>query len=177
MEYNTTEQFFTVKESSPLFRQYHEYREFVRKSAEVFGAFAKDVGINAATKFFPDLDQLGIVPIGKDAETFESHFTKTNLDGGLRLFRKKSIINSQWQSATQKAGLKFVRRPSPAWDLNLHFRGSFRLFDHNGTLYLSLESPSELGAEVHHDLIEIKGSEFWKVIEEIEEEQANEPKN
>ena len=43
------------------------------------------------------------------------------------------------------------------------------MVEHNGKLYLSLETPAELGAKVHDDLTEIKGSEFWRIIEEIEE--------
>ena len=169
MEINTTERFFIVKENSPFFRQFVAYEEFVDKSCKVFSAFAEQMGMDKSTKFYPDPDQLGIIPMGKDKETFEPHFTKAVKDGGLRLFRKNSIINSQWQAAAKKAGLQFVRRPSPCWDLDLHFRGSFRMFEHNGKLYLSLETPAELGAKVHDDLTEIKGSEFWRIIEEIEE--------
>lgn len=170
VEQNTTERFFIVRDGSSLSRQYTTYQAFVDLSVKVFHAFAEDVGMDVTTKFYPDPDQLGIVPVGKDEETFEPYFTKAVHDGGLRLFRKNSIINHQWQRAAQKADLQFVRRPSPTWDLGLSLRGSFRLFDHNGVLYLSLDIPADLGAEVHADLTEIKGSEFWKVIEDIEEE-------
>ena len=173
MERNTTERFFIVKEDTPFFRQFVAYEEFVDKSCKVFSAFAEQTGMDKSTKFYPDLDQLGIIPVGKDAETFGLSFVKAKQEGGLRLFRKKSIINNRWREAAKKAGLQFVRRPSPSWDLGLHFRGSFRMFEHDGKLYLSLETPIDLGEKVHKDLVDIKGCEFWRVIVAIEEERKD----
>lgn len=174
---NTTERFFTVNPESPLFRQYLERLEFENRVAEVFQAFAAKVGMDTETAFRPYPDQLGIIPIGKDAETFEPYFTKTKRGDGLCLFRKKSIINSQWQDACQKAGLEFVSKPSPAWVLGWLEIKTYRLFPYNGILYLSVELPLGAKQDALPGLTEIKGSEFWRVIEEIEEAQANEPED
>ena len=93
MERNTTERFFIVKENTPFFRQFVAYEEFVDKSCKVFSAFAEQMGMDKSTKFYPDPDQLGIIPMGKDKETFEPHFTKAVKDGGLRLFRRRPACN------------------------------------------------------------------------------------
>ena len=58
-----------------------------------------------------------------------------------------------------------VHKPSPAWLNNFMGKSSSRLFDCNGVLYCSF-SANQIEMPVD-TFTEIKGSEFYKVMEEM----------
>ena len=100
-----------------------------------------------------------------DKVKFVKQLCSKETNEGLRFFKKNSFINKEW--VKRAVGLKNVRKPSPAWYNNYMMgHSSSRLFDYKGVVYCSfsadqIEMPSDT-------FTEIKGSEFYKVMEEIE---------
>ena len=66
----------------------------------------------------------------------------------------------------KKNDLKVKCRPQPGFYFGIWGRGSSRLFEHNGKLYMSLNYNEDF--EDPQDCDPILGSEFYKVLEELE---------
>lgn len=161
------EKFFIVKEGSRLHTDFWEWRRSVTENNEIVKKFFAEHGIEAA-QYYINTTVLGIVPTDKDKEVFEKQLTKNHQnEQGLRLFRKNSVIGKAWLS--QAAGMKILHKPFPTW-YNAHLigRSSSRLFDHKGVLYCSISADN---VKMQEDTFEeIKGSEFFRIIEEVEDE-------
>lgn len=101
-----------------------------------------------------------------DENKFVKQFTKYALEDGLCLFKRNSVIGKAW--IKQAAEMKLYHKPSPSWYNSVFVgRSSSRLFDHNGILYCSYHAER---VEMPEDMFqEIKGSDFYKIMEEIEE--------
>lgn len=162
------ERFFIVTEQCPMYKQYFDRKEYDRQTAKLFNKFAAEEGIEAKL-FVPGETRLGIVPTTLDETRFGDELTKKAEESGLRFFKLKSETNKAWVEAVRANDIHYVVGPQPSWSLGIYGKGSFRLFDHNGTLYFSYECDGNFPER--EGLIPIKGSEFWKVMEEIEEKQ------
>ena len=106
---------------------------------------------------------IGIVPTDNDRIKFAKQLCTKESNEGLRFFKKNSAINKEW--VKRAVNLKNVHKPSPAWLNNFMGKSSSRLFDCNGVLYCSF-SANQIEMPVD-TFTEIKGSEFYKVMEEM----------
>ncbi|WP_251316683.1 hypothetical protein [Flintibacter muris] len=157
------DKFYTVNEGSSLYDDYWAWKNCLVPNKKIVDDFFKEFGIEADL-YCQNSTVIGIVPTENDKIKFAKQLCSKETDEGLRFFLKNSAINKEW--VKRAVGLKNVHKPSPAWLNKYMGRSSSRLFDHNGILYCSfsanqIEMPSDV-------FTEIKGSEFYKVMEEIE---------
>lgn len=158
------EKFYIVKEGSRLHTDYWEWRNSVSENNKIVIGFFEQHGIEAI-KYWILKDQIGIIPAKNDEDKFEKQFTKYALENGLRLFKRNSVIGKAWTK--QAEDMKIYHKPFPSWYNSVCVgRSSSRLFDHKGVLYCSYNAEQvEMPETMFH---EIKGSEFYKIMEEIE---------
>lgn len=158
------EKYYIVTEKSSLHKSWFDYKANVGVVNELVKGFIAENGIEASEYYVSDTE-IYIVPSEKDVEMFGNSLGAT-LDNGLRKFKKNSKICKAWVAALNIAKLKVLRKPM----VILYFRGiggkyRSRIFDQNGVLYCSID-PAD-GKE-NEGLVEIKASEFFKIIEESE---------
>lgn len=157
------DKFYTVNEGSSLYADYWAWKNCLAPNKKLVDDFFKEFGIEADL-YCQSSVVIGIVPTKNDKIKFAKQLCLKETDEGLRFFKKNSAINKEW--VKRAVGLKNAHKPSPAWLNKYMVRSSSRLFDYNGVLYCSLsanqiEMPSDT-------FTEIKGSEFYKIMEEIE---------
>ena len=158
------EKFFIVKDGSALHRDYWAWKNNIVENNKIISDFLERHGIEA-TKYIDAKDRIGILPTDQDKKVFEKQFTQTLYGNGLRIFKKNSAVGRAWMK--QAEGMTFLHKPFPTWYNHcLIGKSSSRLFDHNGILYCSIQAET---VSVTADIFqEIKGSEFYKIMEEIE---------
>lgn len=157
------EKFYTVNKGSALYEDYYSWYNSLIPNRKIMYDFCKEMGIEADL-CCPNRIAFGIVPTENDKVKFAKQLCSKETNEGLRFFKKNSVVNKEW--VKRAVNLKNVHKPSPAWYNNFMGHSFSRLFDYNGVLYCSfsanqIEMPSDT-------FTEIKGSEFYKVMEEIE---------
>ena len=162
------EKFYTVNEGSRLYDDYWAWRNSIEPNKKIVNDFFSEFGIEADL-YCSGPSRIGIVPSENDKVKFAKQLCTKETNEGLRFFKKSSAIGKEW--VKRAANLKNVSKPSPAWLNNYMGRSSSRLFDYKGVVYCSfsadqIEMPSDT-------FTEIKGSEFYGILEEIENGKAN----
>jgi len=162
------EKFYTVNEGTSLYKDYWAWRNSIEPDKKIANDFFSEFGIEADL-YCPGSTRIGIVPTENDKVKFATQLCSKETDEGLRFFKRNSAVNKEW--VKRVVNLKNVSKPSPAWHNKYMGQSSSRLFDHNGVLYCSfsanqIEMPTDI-------FTEIKGSEFYKILEEIENGKAN----
>lgn len=164
------EKYFIVTEGSPLYKAFKEYQENLELVNEHVKKFMKKHGIKTS-EYSASNETFYIVPVREDKEKFENSLGK-ELGNGLRPFKKNSKIGKDWVNSLKSKNLKVIRKPMVA----LYFetcagRHWSRLFELNGVVYctFALENGNP---NVPKGMIEIKASEFFKIIEEAETKSA-----
>lgn len=156
------EKFYIVNEGSSLYDEYWAWRNSLEPNKKIVDGFFKEFGIEADL-YCSSPTVLGIVPTDNDRAKFSKQLCTKESSEGLRFFKKNSAINKEL--VKRAVELKNIHKPSPAWLNKYMGRSSSRLFDHNGIVYCSI-SANQIG--VPSDVFtEIKGSEFYKIMEEI----------
>ncbi|MNP18938.1 hypothetical protein D3C76_1114440 [compost metagenome] len=163
-EIKSMERYFIVTEENRLHKDWFDYKENSTRVCEIFKDFKQTVGIEAHGYYVSD-DSIYIVPTENDLQAFKSILGAPNNEG-LRKFRASSKISKAWVQMLKDAGLKVLRKPM----VLLYFRsfgGRYRsrLFDKNGVVYCSIDPA---GDETPKGFIEMKASEFYKIIEDAE---------
>lgn len=157
------EKFFIVTEKSQLHKDYFEYEQNSKEINKRVIQFFKLSGIEA-DKYYCTSNYLSIIPTAKDKEKFKGQFYVKN-NGNLETFKERSSIGKAW--VNYMAGYKILQRPLPQFYINSYGGGQYRLFDINNVLYCSYVSKRDF--KTPQGFEEIKGSEFFKAIEDWEE--------
>ena len=170
------QKFYKVTSESKLWKDYLEYKKNSDEINEIYRRFSKGHDIES-TQYYPTTSVLYIVPTEKDKKTFKNQLTKKELDGGLRRFRANSKINQSWVNTLEKLHLQVIRKPYvPFYFKNVYGRIRTMIFAINDNVYCSIEMEQDFDTPIGFK--EIKGSEFYKIIEDynnaIEGEQDNE---
>lgn len=157
------EHYFKVTEASSLNREFMAYRENAKAIRELVKDFKATFAIESDVYWATD-EALFIVPTKKDLSSRGSVYCAP-IEDGLRKFKINSRIGKAWVKTLKDAGLKVLRKPY----VPFYFRGfgggrvRSRLFEIDGTVYCSMD-PFE--GEAPKGLIEMKASDFFKVIED-----------
>lgn len=161
-----TEHFFIVNPDRKFYRDYSDYLENRKLVNAKIKEFFKTAGIETK-EYYCSEKALHIVPTEADALKFASQLCEicagTRNNDGLRRFKKRSEINQAWVAFI--AGTRIIDRPY----MFIYFdglHGSSYLFFDGDILYCSGEMDE--GTPVPAGLTEIKGSEFYAVIEKME---------
>lgn len=158
------EKFFIVTEESPLFAEYQDYKESRKAVDDFYRRFCAAHSIESK-EYSPGKEHIYIVPTDADKEKFGKQLCKP-INDGLCRFRNNSEIKKAWVTDVNKENLKILHRPIMQFYFENWGKGSSRLFDINDIVYCSYQSEN---VNVPDGMIEIKASEFYKVIEESEE--------
>ena len=158
------ERFFIVNPDSKFYKVYKEYRENRNMVNKLIRDFFKTAGIETSGYFCTN-QELYIEPTATDSKKFAAQLCAGSNEYGLRRFKKRSEINTAWIGYI--SDLTIISRPYLFMYLEgLH--GGARLFFDDDTLYCS--GDMEEDAAPPDGVTEIKGSEFFAVIEKLEAE-------
>ncbi len=163
------EKFYIVQANSRLFRDYWTWQNSINSNCTIVRQFCEEHGIES-TQFSLGCLQLGIVPTKQDKEKFGKQLAVCR-DGqyGIRFFKKNSTIGKAW-AAIAKEKIHHSNKPMPGFYNKTNCALSTRLFDYNNKLYCSITGET---VDMPDDIFtEIKGSEFYRVLEKTEEEEA-----
>lgn len=155
------EKAFKVKKDSRLYNNY-----FISKSE-------KERFRQLANSFFDSIGYDGRYTLTRrlmvdQSELFPNELCKTQTREGLYRFKINSPTQKQWeQEVVDKIDMKSCNC-NDFWYLDCLMRGKYSLWDYNGEVYGYLESDYEL--KLTEDMEEIKMSEYYRIIEEIENE-------
>lgn len=161
------EKYFKVTEEASLNRDYWSYVKNAKEVNELVKAFMAKHHIET-NYYAPTDEKLYIQPTDADEKKFDSVLSQP-IENGLRAFKKNSAIGKDWVKSLNEKGLKVLHRPF----VPMYFHGVYghlrsRLFDINGTVYCSIEGEfSQLDTPKGFE--EMKASEFFKIIEDSEE--------
>lgn len=157
------EKYFIVTEKSDLHKDYLDYRENSRLINEHYKEFAKENDIEAE-EYCPSNKYLHIIPTEKDLERFDKVLLKPT-GQGLRSFKLNSKIAKNWAKSLTEKGLKVLSKPYiPFYFRNGFGRSRTRIFNIGEAVYCSYEADRN-NIECPEGFIEIKASEFYKIIE------------
>lgn len=155
------EKFFIVKQNSQLYKDYFSYLGDRKKIGAAFNELREEFGIETHD-FYPYKESLVIVPTKNDSEKFKNLIKKTSFGE----FKKNSEPHKAWVDKVKD--IEHINSPRLLYYFPLlGKRWSERLFEHDGKVYCSIETNVDF--EMPDFVTEIKGSEFYKVIEECEE--------
>ena len=160
------EKYFEVKKDSDFYKKYFDFRDISSKVNELFKQFAKDNGIET-TEYYQNTDRLVIVPTQGDRIKFKGMFVQNSYTD----FKKTAPICKSWINLCKENGLKTPRKPSLAWDTlcNLgSYSTSSRLFSIGEKVYGSIDNKCDADIKLTDEFIEMKASEFWKIVEDTE---------
>lgn len=156
------DKYFEIKPDCALYKEYFTHEKAVEKIKAAFEQVREKFGIEA-TKFYLCKDRLRIEATNKGMEKFPGMMKKCNAGE----FRKNSAPSKMWVELVKD--IAHFERP----ELMFYFplighRWKERLFHIGDKLYCSIESDGEVS--VPEFAVEMKASEFYKVIEDAERE-------
>lgn len=155
------EKFFIVKQDSQLYKDYFSYLEDRKKVGAAFNELREEFGIET-NEFYPYKDRMVIVPTENDCEKFEKLMKKTSFGE----FKKTSEPHKAWVEKVKD--IEHMSGPRLLYYFPLlGNKWTERLFEHDGKVYCTINANADF--ETPDFVTEIKGSEFYKVIEEYEE--------
>ena len=160
------ERYFEVKQNSDFYNKYFDYIDMSDKVNELFKQFSKDNGIETK-EYYQNTERLVIVPTQEDRIKFKGMFVQ-NSDTD---FTKTALICKSWVNLCKENGLKSPRKPSLLWDSQCKlgsYSTSSRLFHIGENVYGSLDNKCNADIELTDDFVEMKASEFWKIVEDAE---------
>lgn len=160
------EQYFEITKDSKHYQEYYDYEAARSRFAEDINKFNEENGINTDGYIIYD----GYYWVDATAETitkFKSQLRKERLQGCCS-FRKNSAIGKAFIASGIKKPFKpFV--PFFFKDVT-GFSCKSRLFGFEGKVYCSISYEANIKLECPVGFAEMKASEFFKVVEEIEKE-------
>lgn len=164
------DKYFIVTEKSRLYNDYFNYIQNKKEIHEHVKHFLDEHGIKA--KYYACLGySLYIEPTEEDLEIFGGMLCRPK-PNGLRRFKENSRIGKAWAKRLQTAHLEALSSPNMLLYLDSFIpRYRSRLFHVGTTLYGSIESDYDF--TLPEEFKEIKASEFYRVLEEIEAQKDN----
>lgn len=159
-----------VKKDNPVYKQYFDWWNNLDIVKRRWEQFRKLVGIES-TQFAPNIN-LCIIPTENDLIKFGRFFTKEELNRGVRRFKATSMIQKDWERFCNCNDVKFIQKPIISFDFHLIGNTKIRLFHYQDEIYCSLDNENmDKDYKIPEGYEKIKASEFYKIIETIEEEE------
>lgn len=161
------EKYFEVKKDSDFYKKYFDYIDMSDKVNKLFEQFAKDNDIETE-EYYQNTERLSIIPTQADRIKFKGMFVQ-NSDTD---FKKTAPICKSWVNLCKENNLTSPRKPKLLWDSSCKlgsYSTSSRLFHIGEKVYGSIDNRCDTDIELTDEFIEMKASEFWKIIEDEEE--------
>ena len=165
------EKFYVVTNKNPMHKAYYEWKEDAEKKHKACVAFMNECEFET-TGYCVHAGRFMIAPTDMDLEAYHNQLSTEEFNDGLKAFKKNSKVHKAFWKAMDVAGVKNLRKPVPGWDAGIFIHGkvSTRLLDIGDKLYCSIKAMNEFESPPH--CIEIKASEFYKAIEDLEANEA-----
>lgn len=161
------EKYFEVKKDSDFYKRYFDYIDMSDKVNKLFEQFVKDNDIETE-EYYQNTERLSIIPTQADRIKFKGMFVQ-NSDTD---FKKTAPICKSWVNLCKENNLTSPRKPKLLWDSSCKlgsYSTSSRLFHIREKVYGSIDNRCDTDIELTDEFIEMKASEFWKIIEDEEE--------
>jgi hypothetical protein len=160
------EKYFIVTDQSLLNKDYFEWKENFEIIRVIVNEFFINNGIEADLYGFLD-ENICIEPTEKDLNKFNNVLGKEVKDQ-LRPFKGSSKIHKLWVKSLSENNIERKRKPYvPMYFSHCAGKMSSRLFSINNIIYCSFKNGIDF--DTPDGMIEIKASEFFKIIEDDEE--------
>lgn len=161
------EKFFIVTEQSALHKDYYEWKDNLEVTRLIVNEFFNINGIETILYGFMD-ESICIVPTENDLNKFNKVLGK-EVGDKLRPFKGNSKIHKLWVKTLSEKGVERKRKPYVPMYFPLHGGGKMfsRIFDIDGIVYCSFKNDWDF--EIPEGMVEIKVSEFWKIVDDYEE--------
>ena len=153
--------YFEIQSDCDLYKDYFAHKNATTKIAAAYNAVCEKFGIEAK-QFYVSKNRFQINPTDADIEKFGSLMKKTNYGE----FKKSSEPCKMWLSLVKD--IKNFEKPKLFYyfDLLLENRWKERLFAAEDKLYCSIECDGEINTPDF--AIEMKTSEFYKIVESVQ---------
>jgi len=157
------EKFFIVTEGNELRKDYLGYKT----NSKLINYMAKkfcNMQLIMAEEYCAYTEQFYIVPTEEDFIKFDKVLCK-EVNDGLRPFKITSKVNKAWIKLLKNEGLIVTNKPYVSFYFDSCCgKHNTRIFDVEGIVYLSMSMDYDF--ETPKGMIEIKASEFYKVVED-----------
>lgn len=164
------EKFYRVHSDSGLYAAYFDYVNCRERVVEALGKFEEENGFREGSLAVWGTT-IYLKSASEDFLKYRDQLTKQSPDGGKNFkFRKTSKIGKLWAETAKE--LRFVSKPIVGFYNNAANAGrsSTRLFNYRSELYCSIEADAiDMPGNI---FTEMKGSEFYKIIELMEKEET-----
>jgi len=163
------EKFFIATEKSNFYKDYFAYNDNRKQLRKLMCGFAKSNNLpNLASA---DENTYSIIVKKGESNPFENQLKKGGVwtkKGELHDFKKNSPIGKAWCIFLKTNGFKPVGRPYIFFYFtNISGRCGMETFYNDKTLYLKINTEQE--PNTPNGMNEIKGSEYYKAIEDWED--------
>lgn len=160
------ERYFSVNKESDLYREWFKFDDNRKRLNAAYNDFCKEMTIES-NEYGIEWNALYIKPTEKDLKQFASQFQVKDYGDGARQFKKNSKVYKAWIKKLEDRNLEIISKPSMWHYFGAYGRSNSRIFDdNNGNVYCSIEA--EYLEKKIEGVTEIKASEFFKVIEDIQ---------
>jgi hypothetical protein len=157
------EKFYIITEESRIHRKYFEHKQSVKDINEVVKNVMESYDIE--TNYYAiDNGYFGIYPTKNDLSNLKKQLCKDSRIDSLSFFKKNSQLYKELFERIRLSGLIFINKPLIQFEFEHCSKGRYRLFNIGDKLYASYESNTDFNNPP--GFIEIKGSEFYKIVEE-----------
>lgn len=153
--------YYEITKENSIFADYFQYLDDDEKMRAGIKSFKEEYGIIADAYIYTN-GQLWVKP--EENEQYADQFCKTS-HCGYSPFKKNSPVGKAFTAA----GIKKAVKPFLPWCFkNSCGRSQVRLFDYKDKLYAQYSPEFEV-AEIPKGFIPMKASDFYKIIEEMEQ--------
>jgi len=160
------ERYFQVTGQSDLFNQYMEYKNNQQVLHNISKEFMDTQGIETDTYAYQS-NTFYIVPTEKDLEKFNKSLCKP-LSNDLRAFKANSKVGKAWVNILEEKQVKIKYKPFVGHSFrNCLGKNRSRIFAIDSIVYCSFENEYDF-EDTPEGFIELKASEFWKIVEDYE---------
>ena len=155
---------FKVKHDSEFYRKYFDAKEEREKFKELAYPFFEKHGIDGR---FYQTKMLGVSLTREQREKFGGQIKKNPDRYGFYFFKLKSPIEKEWEeNVTNHVDFERLEQVD-FWWLSHISQGKYNLWDADGEIYGFLCSKQEKDFEAEDFMEEIKLSEYYAVIERL----------
>ena len=166
------ERYFQVTGQSSLYNEYMEYKNNQQVVHSISKEFMNAQGIETNV-YANQCDKFYIVPTEKDLDKFGKSLCKS-IGEGLMAFKTNSKVGKAWVKTLEEKQFKIKNKPYVGFSFrNCMGKNRSRIFAIDSVVYCSFQNEHDFD-DVPDGFVELKASEFWKIVEDYEGRENNE---
>ena len=156
--------YYEATTESNLYKDYMDYLDNVKKVNELVNKFTKEFNIESQ-EYATQGTTLYIEPTENDLLKYKNVLSLYG--NGLYKFKGNSKVAKTWNKYLENENIEVKNKPRvPIYFNSFGYRMFSNLFSIDGKVYCSLELVDENFEEVPKGMVEMKASEFYKIIED-----------